>query len=451
MPRALTFEYVLTPAGLQRSCRVSCDDAGRILAVEPGVRDRPERGLALPGMPNAHSHVFQRAIVGRGEGSSQDSFWSWRAVMYRVANAIDAEDLHAIALRGFADMLCAGYTSVGEFHYVHHRRDGARGAEMVLAVRAAARATGIRLVLLPVLYQLGGFGLGGSGRDPAPDQMRFVHRSLDEFGRLLEALRDEPCGIAPHSLRAVALRTLPDVVALADSVLGREAPIHIHVSEQQREVDECRATHGRPPIECLADTIELGPRWSLVHATHAVSAELDVMARRDPNLVLCPLTEAYLGDGLFPLEALARARNADAPFAVGSDSNVRIDAIEELRLAEYGQRLQHQRRTALRGAQDIGVTLWNRTAERGARSLAQPVGVLEPGRFADITVLDLDDPLFEGLPAQNVLDAWLTAGSAAQIATVYVGGERRVERGEVVAVPGLERFAGVMQRIHEKR
>ncbi len=451
MPRALTFEYVLTPAGLQRSCRLTCDDAGRLLAVEPGVPGPAERGLALPGMPNAHSHAFQRAIVGRGEGSSQDSFWSWRAVMYRVANAIDPEDLHTIALRAFADMLRAGYTSVGEFHYVHHRRDGARGAEMALAVRAAARASGIRLVMLPVLYQLGGFGLGGSGRDPAPDQMRFVHRSLDEFGHLLEALRDEPCGIAPHSLRAVALRTLPEVVALADSILGREAPIHIHVSEQQREVDECRATHGRPPIECLADTIELGPRWSLVHATHAVSAELSLMARHDPNLVLCPLTEAYLGDGLFPLEPYARARNGAAPFAVGSDSNVRIDAIEELRLAEYGQRLEHQRRIAPGGARDVGAALWNRTSQVGARSLAQPVGALEPGRFADIAVLDLDDPLFAGLPAQSVLDAWLTGGSATQIASVYVGGERRVERGAVLASAGLERFASVMRKIHEER
>jgi formimidoylglutamate deiminase len=440
MPRPLTFEYVLTPSGLQHRCRVSCDDAGRIVAVEPGTADRTAGGLALPGMPNAHSHAFQRAIAGRGEGRTQDSFWSWRAVMYRIANAIDPEELYVIALRAFADMLRGGYTSVGEFHYVHHRRDGSKGADMALAVREAARAAGIRLVMLPVLYQRGGFG-----REPAPDQQRFVHRTLDEFGRLLEVLRGEPCGVAPHSLRAVELAVLPEVVALADSILGRDAPIHIHVSEQRREVDECRALHGSPPIECLADTIELGPRWSLVHATHAEPAEVDLVKERDPNLVLCPLTEAYLGDGMFPLQLLGEAR-----FAIGSDSNVRIDAIEELRLAEYGQRLAHQRRVALAGADDVGGSLWRRAAQIGARSIAQPVGALAPGSLADLTVLNLGDPLFAGLPVENVLDAWITGGSAAQIESVYVGGQRRVERGEMVGVVGLERFADVMARIHSE-
>ncbi len=438
MPGALTFEYVLTPEGLKRNCRVSLDDAGRIVAIEPGVAARTDGGLALPGMPNAHSHAFQRAIVGRGEGRSQDSFWSWRAVMYRVANAIDSEDLYAIALRAFADMLRAGYTSVGEFHYVHHRRDGTRGTEMALALREAARDAGIRLVMLPVLYQRGGFG-----REAAPEQMRFVHRSLDEFGKLLEALRDQPCGVAPHSLRAVALESLPDLVALADSILGKQAPIHIHVSEQQREVEECRAALGRPPIQCLAETIELGPRWSLVHATHAEPGEVELLKRLDPNLVLCPLTEAYLGDGLFPLAMLGAAQ-----FAIGSDSNVRIDAIEELRVAEYGQRLIHQRRTALGGSEDLGGSLWRRAAEIGARSLSQPVGSLVAGRYADLTVLDLDDPLFAGMPVQNVPDAWITGGSAAQIQSVYVGGRRRVERGELSSAAGVDRFAEVMDRIH---
>lgn len=311
---------------------------------------------------------------------------------------------------------------------------------MAFAVREAARDAGIRLVMLPVLYQRGGFG-----RDPAPEQQRFVHHSLEEFGRLLEALRDAPCGVAPHSLRAVELAALPELVALTDAILGRDAPIHIHVSEQRREVDECRALHGSPPIECLAETIELGPRWSLVHATHVEPAEIELIKERDPNLVLCPLTEAYLGDGLFPLQLLD-----DARFAIGSDSNVRIDAIEELRLAEYGQRLAHQRRMALGGPDDVGGSLWRRTAQVGARSLAQPVGVLEPGRFADLTVLDLGDPLFAGVPIQHVLDAWITGGSAAQIESVYVGAQRRIERGEIVSAIGLDRFADVMTRIHEQ-
>lgn len=441
MPRTLTFEYALAPQGLQPGCKLSIDDAGVIVSMESGAGGPHDGGLALPGMPNAHSHAFQRALAGRGEGNAQDSFWGWRAVMYRVANAIDADDLYVIALRAFADMLRGGFTAVGEFHYVHHRRDGARGTEMALALREAARDVGIRLVMLPVLYQRGGFG-----RDPAPDQMRFVHRSLDEFGELLTALRDQPCGVAPHSLRAVPLEVLADLVQLTDSVLGATAPIHIHVSEQPREVAECRIAHKRPPIQCLAETVELGPRWSLVHATHAEPHEVAIVQAQDANLVLCPLTEAYLGDGLFPLGALGSLGAAD--FAIGSDSNVRIDAIEELRLAEYGQRLIHMRRTALAGKDDLGGSLWSRSALTGARSLSQPIGALAAGRYADLTVLDLADPLFAGVPAEHVLDAWITGGSAAQIEAVYVGGQRRVERGEVASASANDRFAEVMTRIH---
>jgi formimidoylglutamate deiminase len=438
MPRTLTFEYALTPQGLQAGCRLSIDDAGSIVAVESGVAGPRAGGLALPGMPNAHSHAFQRALAGRGEGNAQDSFWDWRAVMYRVANAIDPDDLYVIALRAYADMLRGGFTSVGEFHYVHHRRDGARGPEMALALREAARDVGIRLVLLPVLYQRGGFR-----GDPAPEQMRFVHRSLDEFGQLLAALRDQPCGVAPHSLRAVPLEVLRDLVQLADSVLGPAAPIHIHVSEQPREVAECLVTHRRPPIQCLAETVQLGPRWSLVHATHAEPHELSLMKASDANLVLCPLTEAYLGDGFFPLEAFG-----GGDFAIGSDSNARIDAIEELRLAEYGQRLKHMRRSALGGGQDLGGSLWTRTARAGARSISLPVGALDAGRHADITVLDLSDPLFAGVPPARVMDAWITGGSAAQIEAVYVGGQRRVEHAETANASANNRFAEVMSRIH---
>jgi len=438
MPRTLTFEYALTPAGLQRNCRLTLDAHGRILAIDTQATGPQVPGLALAGMPNAHSHAFQRAIVGRGEGRGQDSFWSWRTVMYRVANAIEPQDLYTIALRAFADMLRGGFTSVGEFHYVHHLRDGTRTAEMALAVRQAARDVGIRIVMLPVLYQRGGFG-----REALSEQQRFVHADLAGFQRLLESLRDEPCGIAPHSLRAVPLEVLPEVVALADEVLGANAPLHIHVSEQQREVDECVATHGRPPIQCLADAVQLGSRWSLVHATHPLPVELAILKRTDPNLVLCPLTEAYLGDGLFPLEDFA-----SGSFAIGSDSNIRIDAIEELRVAEYGQRLVHQRRSALGDDVDLGGSLWNRTAARGGRAIAQPVGALEVGCFADVAVLDLNDSLFAGLPVENVMDAWITAGSAAQLASVYVGGERRVECGQLSQTRGLDDFAAVMRRIH---
>jgi formimidoylglutamate deiminase len=440
MLRTLTFEYLLTPAGLERGRRLTIGADGRIAAIEPAGAGPWDGRLALPGMPNAHSHAFQRALVGVPETRATDSFWSWREAMYAVANALEPEDLQVVAARTFTEMLSAGFTSVAEFHYLHHARDGSKTLDMALAVRAAAREAGIRMTLLPVLYQRGGFN-----RPPAPEQRRFIHESLEEFGRLLEQLRGEPCGVAPHSLRAVPPEVLPALVALTDEVLSPRAPLHIHVSEQMREVNECRALYGRPPIQCLDDAVTLDERWSLVHATHAEPAEIELLQARRANLVLCPLTEAYLGDGLFALpEFVARG----GTFAIGSDSNARIDAVEELRLAEYGQRLATRRRGVLSGTLGLGLPLWRETAETGGRALAQPVGRIAAGAYADLAVLDLEDPLFAGVAPEQVLDGWLTSGSAAQIAAVYVGGERRIERGEPVRAVDWSRFASSMQRLH---
>jgi len=435
--RALSFEYALTPRGVERGCRITFGDDGLIASVEAGVAGPWDGSLALPGMPNAHSHAFQRALVGSGESPAAGSFWSWRDSMYRLANAIDADDLYVIALRAFADMLRAGFTSVGEFHYIHHARDGRASTEMSLALREAARDAGIRIVLLPVLYQRGGFD-----RAALEEQRRFLHASLDDFGKLLEALRGEPCGVAPHSLRAVPLSQLPALVAMADSILGPDCPIHIHVSEQRREVEECHAFHGHPPIECLSDTVDLGPRWSLVHATHAQAHEVTIIEEAEPNLVLCPLTEAYLGDGLFPLGKASGLR-----FAIGSDSNARIDAIEELRLAEYGQRLKLEKRSLLANEHGLGAAVWSSAAQVGGRSLAQPVGRLETGYQADIVVLDLENGLFAGVRPEKLLDAWIVGGSAVQIADVYVGGRKRVAQGSLLSQVPADRFANVMKRV----
>lgn len=440
MPRQLSFEYVLTSAGLERGRRLNLDADGRIVSVDAVTPDRWDGALAVPGMPNAHSHAFQRALAGTRETPAADSFWSWREAMYRIANALDPDDLYVVALRAYADMLRAGFTSVGEFHYLHHARDGSATVEMALAIRAAARDAGIRLTLLPVLYQQGGFN-----RPPSGEQRRFVHASLEDFGRLLEKLAGEPCGVAPHSLRAVSLETLPRLVSLTNEILGRDCPIHIHVSEQPQEVKDCREVHGRPPIECLAQSVDLDGRWSLVHATHAEPQELDILIRHRPNLVLCPLTEAYLGDGVFPLEAHA-ARGGT--FAIGSDSNVRIDAIEELRLAEYGQRLTLQRRGVLARADGLGLRLWSEAADRGGRALNQAVGTLRIGALADLVVLDLEDPLFAGVAVADALDAWIVGGSAAQIAAVYVGGEKRVDHGAIALPAAADRYADVVRALH---
>ncbi len=440
MLRQLSFEYALTSAGLECGRRLILDAEGRIASIDAVASGPWDATLALPGMPNAHSHAFQRALTGVRETPATDSFWSWREGMYRTANALDPDDLYVVALRAYADMLRAGFTSVGEFHYLHHARDGTTTADMALAVRAAARDAGIRLTLLPVLYQQGGFN-----RPPTAEQRRFVHHSLEEFARLLETLAGEPCGVAPHSLRAVPLEVLPRLVALANEVLGPTCPIHIHVSEQPQEVIDCRQVYGRPPIECLAEAVELDERWSLVHATHAEPQELDILIRRRPNLVLCPLTEAYLGDGIFPLAHFAGRGGA---FAIGSDSNARIDAVEELRLAEYGQRLVQQRRGVLAREDGLGLRLWSEAAGVGARALDQPVGALRIGAFADVVALNLEDPLFAGVSVHDALDAWVVGGSAAQIAAVYVGGKRRVENGEIMLPAAAAQFPAVMRRLH---
>lgn len=290
--RRLNFRYLLTPEGLLRDRAVVVDADGMIRAIEHAAGPW-DGALALPGMPNAHSHVFQRALAGYGEARrGEDSFWSWRTAMYALAARVDAEDLYAIARFAYGEMLAAGFTSVAEFHYLHHRPDGARGSEMSDAVIAAARAAGVRLRLLPVLYQRGGFDRPATGA-----QSRFIHADAEDFLALLEALAPARPGLAFHSLRAVAPEVLVPTLAAARDLLGNDIPVHIHIAEQTREVEDCRAATGCPPIDLLLDSVALDSHWALVHATHASVGELAAVREAGATVVVCPLTEAYLGDG----------------------------------------------------------------------------------------------------------------------------------------------------------
>ncbi|MGH8161311.1 MAG: amidohydrolase family protein, partial [Gammaproteobacteria bacterium] len=319
----LKFRYLLTSEGWLHDQAVVVDAEGLIEAVEPA--SGPWDGaLAVPGVPNAHSHVFQRALSGCGEARhGEDSFWSWREAMYGLAARVDAEALYVIARQAYGEMLAAGFTSVAEFHYLHHGVDGARGPELAEAVVRAAEDAGIRLRLLPVLYQRGGFG-----QPPGAAQARFVHERLDDFLRLLDALRAHEPGLAFHSLRAVAPETFAATLEAVHALLGRDIPVHVHIAEQRREVGDCLAATGKTPIAALLEVVDVDRHWSLVHATHASRAELEAVAASGATVVVCPLTEAYLGDGLFPgTRYLANGGNV----AVGSDSNARIDAVEELR------------------------------------------------------------------------------------------------------------------------
>ncbi|MGD8379731.1 MAG: formimidoylglutamate deiminase [Gammaproteobacteria bacterium] len=423
MQRTLTFRHVMTPAGMVNDCRLRVSPEGLIEALEPDCGEARDGWLALPGMPNAHSHVFQRALAGHGEvPRGNDSFWSWRDAMYRLAQAITPEDMHVIACQAFAEMLAAGYTSLAEFHYLHHGRDGGRGLEMAEAVIEAAEITGLSLTLLPVCYLSGGFGT-----EPLPEQYRFVHASVDEYLGLLDRLKGRVAlGVAPHSLRAVPLAQLGELVRGAESLLGTDFPFHIHISEQRQEVEQSRETLGVTPIRALAEHVELSSRWHLVHATHATADERELMRRADVDVVLCPLTEAYLGDGLFAATEWCRH---GARWSIGSDSNCLIDPVAELRCLEFGQRLGHERRSLLADETGLGRPLWEQAAQGGAGAVAAPAGSLAIGQRADLVVLDESAAALAGHGPDTVLDALVIGGGRHDFAAVYAGGVKLAEHG----------------------
>lgn len=416
MATTLRFEHVLTPAGVVPRQSVHVGEDGRIESLSPWDGSGPADGwLALPGMPNGHSHVFQRALAGFGEArAGADSFWSWREAMYRLANGLGPGDLAVIAQAGFTAMLAAGFTSVAEFHYLHHL-PGAGPSDTAAIIARAAAAAGIRLRLLPVFYETADFDT-----PPRAEQRRFVHAGPDDFMETLAALRAHDPGLALHSVRAVPVESAVRLMAAAGDVLARRAPVHVHAAEQIAEVEACRSRHGCGPIALLARHLELGPRWSVVHATHADDAERRMLAVAGATVVLCPLTEAYLGDGLFPARIHAAAGGS---LAIGSDSNVRLDAVEELRFLEYGQRLADRARARLADADGLGAPLWSRLAEGGRSALGLDVGRLAPGSYADIVCVDHTDPDLPGsADPERGLDALITAGSRTAIREVFVGG-----------------------------
>ncbi|MGH8398019.1 MAG: formimidoylglutamate deiminase [Gammaproteobacteria bacterium] len=441
MQTRITFKYVLTSGGLRRDQTLVIGAAGQIEAFEP-ARGTSDGFLALPGMPNAHSHAFQRALSGFGEQAhGGDSFWSWREAMYRLANRVTPEDMFVIAREAFLGMLRGGFTSVAEFHYVHHMPDGRPGPEMARAVIEAARATGIHLVLLPVFYQAGGFNT------PTSDfQRRFVHASIEDYCQLLQELPGVKLGIAPHSLRAVPPDVLPKLLKSVGKLSGGVWPIHIHISEQQREVEECQTVYGLTPIALLARTVELNQRWNLVHATHSTELERSLILNHDATVVLCPVTEAYLGDGLFAAEEFT---HAGGRYAIGSDSNCRIDAVEELRWLEYGQRLRQLQRARLATNAGLGAALWQRACTGGAVALAEPVGEIAVGKRADLVVLDEQASPWLGHDLDTLLDAFIIGGSRHDVAQVYVGGKRVVDHGNVKdAETSARDFANVVSRLN---
>ena len=384
----------------------------------------------LPGIANLHSHAFQRAMAGMAERQTdpRDSFWTWRDTMYRFAARFTPESLYAVAAQLYAEMLAAGYTTVCEFHYLHHAPDGrpyADPAAMSQALVQAAHDTGIRLTLLPVLYMTGGF----DGRPLGERQKRFGH-DVESYLRLLDGLRAERSGdmvrigCALHSLRAVPEAAMREVLA----ALPADSRVHIHIAEQTGEVDECVAIRGARPVQWLLDNAEVDARWTLVHATHLDDAELKGIAASGATVAICPTTEANLGDGLFPLRNYL---DAGGRWGIGSDSQVSVSPVEELRWLEYGQRLaSHRRNIAVTDhSPSVGDTLLGAVESSAAASTGHAIGSLAEGEFADALVLDVAAPQFAGATDADATDRWVFAGNQNLVRETWVNGRCVVENG----------------------
>ncbi|MBK9133076.1 MAG: formimidoylglutamate deiminase [Betaproteobacteria bacterium] len=459
--RMVAFEHLWTPAGWLAPGLLGVDAGGRVVAVgEPpadaGAPVETVRGFAVPGMPNTHSHAFQRALAGRtesGSAASEDNLWTWRHAMYRLAERIGPDDLQALAAFAYMEMLEHGFTRVAEFHYLHHAPQGrpyAQRGEMSLRLAAAAADAGIGCMVVPTLY-----AHAGIGQAPTAQQQRFVH-SVDAFARLLHEI-DEPLatagarlGVALHSLRAVAPDELRGAVQAA-ATLRDAAPLHIHVSETRHEVEEVQAGLGARPVQWLLDEVGLDRRWTLVHATHLSETERRGLAASGATAALCPMTEAMLGDGLFPLVDYQRE---GGHWAIGTDSHYASGVAAELRMLECGQRLAHARRNVLADAAAADARALH-SGERlfglalaGGRSFGDFAAPLTPGSRADVVVLDPASPALAGHDAATVLDAWLLSGAADAVQRVMCAGTWVVQDGRHHARKSITRaYAQTVRRL----
>ena len=428
-------EKAFLHTGWANSVRLRIAD-GLIESVETGCDASPDddcaASIVIPGIANAHSHAFQRALAGHAERrgpTGTDTFWSWREQMYRLAGTIDADELAAIARQAFSEMLSVGYTSVAEFHYLHGEATADRGrCAMFQAIVQAAADTGIRLTYVPVLYERAGF----DQPEPSAEQRRFA-MSPDEFVDHYEFARETTernttVGIGAHSLRAVTRSSLR---RLADVSRRDECPMHLHIAEQCAEVDQCLATYNARPVEWLLSEFSPDDRWCLVHATHISEEELASLCGCGAVVCLCPSTEANLGDGLFPLRSWL---DRGGRIAIGSDSQITINPYEELRWLEYGQRLSSRSRIIAAGPDShTGRRLFEQVLEGGGLACGHGAGQLRAGAPADLVTLDDESPMLAGHDAESMLDALVFVGARLPIDRVMVGGEWRVLEGDHVA------------------
>lgn len=442
----------LLPDGWRTDVRVTVD-GGRIATVTVGakpVQSDAQVDTLLPAVPNLHSHTFQRAMAGMTErrGSSADSFWTWRDLMYRFVTHLTPADVEAIAAFAFMEMQEQGFGACAEFHYLHHGRDGspyASASEMSQRIMAAADATGIGLTLLPVLYSYGGL----NGEALAGGQLRFGN-GFDAYARLhgdaALAMRktlpdDAVMGVAPHSLRAVSVA---DLKRLGE--IGGDGPIHIHIAEQVKEVDDVVAAHGARPVAWLLQNVDVTRGWCLVHATHMTETEVLDVARSGAVAGLCPVTEANLGDGIFDGAAFLAAGGV---FGVGTDSNVRISVSGELSLLEYSQRLKQRQRNVLAGGEgSTGLALYKGACAGGAQALGRDCGAIAVGMWADLVAIDAGAPAFAALRPEQFVDGWIFAGGDGVVTDLWSAGRHCVRDGQHIRRDMIaERYRETVKRL----
>ncbi|MCQ0988110.1 formimidoylglutamate deiminase [Jiella marina] len=455
MPETILLaKQALLPEGFAEDVRITIKGS-RIASVERHAPPEPgdERvDILIPGMANLHSHAFQRAMAGLAEvrGPGRDTFWTWRDLMYRVALTLDPEDVAAVAAQLYAEMLEGGFTRVGEFHYLHHAPDGtpyADVAELAASIAEATSETGLGLTLIPVLYAHSDFG----GVPPSDGQRRFLN-DPERFARLVEAsetklanLSEARLGIAAHSLRAASPEELQFAAGLKPN-----APFHMHISEQVREVEDCVGWSGRRPIEWLLDHAPVDSRWCLIHATHMTPAETTGLAQTGAVAGLCPVTEANLGDGTFPAPDFIESGGR---FGVGSDSNILIGVADELRQLEYAQRLAHRARNVIAppGASN-GRTLFQAALAGGAQAtgLGKRAGIAE-GALADLVSLKADHPALLGRRGDAILDAFIFGASRSPINCVWALGKKQVDSGRhIMADQIFTRFKSAVERLSQR-
>jgi formimidoylglutamate deiminase len=455
--RKLKFASALLPTGWAKDVTLTIGANGMIEEVQTQSSDKTVKalkGIAIPAVPNVHSHAHQRLMAGLAEvaGPGADSFWTWREVMYGFALKLGPEDLQAVAAQLYVEMLKSGSSVAGEFQYLHHQPDGSaydEPAELSLRCLAAAEEAGIAITLLPTLYAYGGFG----GQPPTTGQRRFINGS-DRYLSILSTLdsvsKTNPLrqlGISPHSLRAVTSELLNEVIAGLDRLGRRSAPIHIHVAEQTKEVDDCLAWSKLRPVQYLLDHFTLSSRWCGIHATHMTEDETLRMAASGMIAGLCPTTEANLGDGIFPADSFLKAKGA---IAIGSDSHISVSPAEDLRQLEYSQRLRERTRNALAAGpgKSTGRTLLDLALKGGATTMAQPVGALAQGFRADVAVLDDEHPALIGRSGDSAVDSWIFSGGNACIRDVFVAGDHMVQDRRHIREEAIEKnFRAAVKRL----